>query len=150
MAMTGGNRVFVDTNVLVYAQSSLDPRHAGAASKVAELLQAGDKLWISTQALREYLSVMSRPVLSRPAVPMSALLADISRFESQFQAAEETKPVFDNLQALLRSISVGGRKVYDANIVATMQTYGITHLLTHNTADFSRFAGVVQVIPLLP
>jgi hypothetical protein len=31
-----------------------------------------------------------------------------------------------------------------------MQTYGITRLLTHNTADFARFAGLVQVIPLIP
>lgn len=93
---------------------------------------------------------MSRSVLTRPAVPMAAILADISRFESQFQLAEETKAVFSNLRVLLQSISVGGRQIHDANIVATMQTYGITHLLTHNTADFARFAGLVQVIPLLP
>jgi predicted nucleic acid-binding protein len=101
MASTGGNRVFVDTYVLVYAQSSLDPRQAAAASKVVELLQAGDELWISTQVLREYLSAMSRPVLTRPAVPAPALLADISRFESQFHVAEESKGVFNNLRALL-------------------------------------------------
>jgi predicted nucleic acid-binding protein len=89
MATTGGNLAFVDTNILVYAQSSLDPRQAAAASKVGELLQARDELWISTQVLREYLSVMSRPALTRPAVAMPAILADISRFESQFQVAEE-------------------------------------------------------------
>jgi hypothetical protein len=26
---------------------------------------------------------------------------------------------------------------------------GITHLLTHNTADFARFASIVQIIPLV-
>jgi predicted nucleic acid-binding protein len=126
-ATTGGNRVFVDTNILVYAQSIFDPRQAAAASKVAELIQAGDELWISTQVMREYLSVMSRPVLSRPAIPMLAILADLSRFESHFQVAEDSKSVFSNLKLLLQSISVGGRQIHDANIVAKMQAYGITH-----------------------
>jgi predicted nucleic acid-binding protein len=60
MATMVGNRVFVDTNILVYVQSSLDPRQAAAALKAVDLIQAGDELWISTQVLRDYLSVLSR------------------------------------------------------------------------------------------
>jgi predicted nucleic acid-binding protein len=54
MPTTGGNRVFVDTNFLVYAQSSLDPRHAAATGRVAELIRAGDELWISTGIARVF------------------------------------------------------------------------------------------------
>ncbi len=35
-----------------------------------------------------------------------------------------------------------------ANIVATMQAYGIRHLLTHNTDDFKRFSGLITVLPI--
>ncbi len=38
---------------------------------------------------------------------------------------------------------------HDANIGATMQVYGIRHLLTHNTADFARFAHLITVVPLV-
>ena len=35
-----------------------------------------------------------------------------------------------------------------ANIVGTMQAHGISHLLTHNTADFAHFAQWITVVPL--
>jgi predicted nucleic acid-binding protein len=41
-------------------------------------------------------------------------------------------------------------EVHDANIVATMQVYGVRHLLTHNTADFARFSHLITVVPLEP
>jgi predicted nucleic acid-binding protein len=36
--------------------------------------------------------------------------------------------------------------VHDANVVATMLAHGETTLLTFNTADFRRFARVIEVI----
>ena len=38
----------------------------------------------------------------------------------------------------------------DTNIVATMLTYGFSTLLTHNTADFVRFASLIRIMPLTP
>ena len=40
--------------------------------------------------------------------------------------------------------------MHDANIVAATQAHGIRRLLTHNTADFARFAGLITVEPLVP
>jgi hypothetical protein len=40
--------------------------------------------------------------------------------------------------------------VHDANIVATMQVYGIRQLLTHNADDFTRFSAFITVVPLIP
>ena len=42
------------------------------------------------------------------------------------------------------------KQVHDANIVATMQVYGIDQLLTHNVADFARFQPRIAVLPLVP
>ena len=55
-----------------------------------------------------------------------------------------------NLLTLLQAVSVLGGRVHDANIVATMQAYGIAKLLTHNTSDFARFASVISILPLIP
>jgi predicted nucleic acid-binding protein len=40
---------------------------------------------------------------------------------------------------------IGGKQVHDANIVATMQAYGIPALLPHNTKDFERLGEVIRI-----
>jgi predicted nucleic acid-binding protein len=42
---------------------------------------------------------------------------------------------------------VKGRNVFDARLVAVMLTYGITHILTMNRADFQRYAGITVEEP---
>jgi predicted nucleic acid-binding protein len=77
------------------------------------------------------------------------LIADILRFQSQFQIAEDGLAVTANLLGLLASTPIGGKQVHDANIVATMQAHGLRRLSTHNTADFARFAALIQIEPLI-
>jgi predicted nucleic acid-binding protein len=72
-----------------------------------------------------------------------SLIADVTRFQSQFQIAEDGPSVTTNLLGLLGSILIGGKQVHDANLVATMQTHGLRRLLTHNTADFARFGAII-------
>lgn len=38
--------------------------------------------------------------------------------------------------------------VHDANIVATMLAHDIGAILTHNAADYNRFAGLISVLSL--
>ena len=53
--------------------------------------------------------------------------------------------VTDRLLALCREVSVGGRQIHDANIVATMLAYGERRLLTFNTADFRRYGDRIEL-----
>jgi predicted nucleic acid-binding protein len=75
-------------------------------------------------------------------------VANVQVFRTQFRVLDNTVLVLDNLMALISAIPVAGKQVHDANIVATMRTYGIPHLLTHNTADFARFAHLITAVPL--
>ena len=61
MATTAVDLVFVDTNVLMYAELTASPFHPQAVAKLAALRAAGHELWISRQVVREYLAGMSRP-----------------------------------------------------------------------------------------
>jgi hypothetical protein len=63
--------------------------------------------------------------------------------------SEDNPQVTERLLTLMEQVAVGGRQVHDANIVATMQAYGINQLLTHNTVDFDRFAELITVLPLV-
>ena len=54
-----------------------------------------------------------------------------------------------NLKDLIEKHNLSGKKIHDANIVATMQAYNITKLLTHNVKDFERFNDVIEIVPLI-
>jgi predicted nucleic acid-binding protein len=93
---------------------------------------------------------MTKPGVLTGSIPIASLIADVRSFASAFRLAEDTQVVTDNLLVLIGSIPVGGKQVHDANIVASMQAYGVSRLLTHNTADFACFASVITVLPLVP
>jgi predicted nucleic acid-binding protein len=150
MATTAADPVFVDANILIYTQQALSPFHGSATAKLQDLAVAGHPLWISRQILREYLAAMSGPSALTAPVAMSILLADLQRFLARFQVAEDGPPVTALLASLLGSITCAGRQIYDANIVATMLAHGIPNLLTHNVADFNRFAAHITILPLVP
>lgn len=147
--MMGANSVFIDTNILVYASIPESPFHLIALNAVQSLEQAGRAVWISRQVLREYLTTLTRPQAFGEPIPVELVIEEVRQFENRFQVAEDTSRVTARLLALLAEVAVGGRQVHDANIVATMQVYGVNELLTHNTADFDRFSSVITVLPLV-
>jgi predicted nucleic acid-binding protein len=131
--------VFVDTNVLIYATRLLAAQHAAAQAALARHEDNGSVMWVSPQVLREYLAAVTRPQATSPALAMTTAIADV---------AEERPGVLDRLLDLLAVQRGGGRQVHDANIVATMLEHGIRRLLTFNTADFRRFAPIIDIEPL--
>jgi predicted nucleic acid-binding protein len=148
MVMMGVNGIFLDTNMLVRATVRSAPLHTLARRTIERHASTGAELWISRQVLREYLAVMSRPQTFSAPLAATTLAARVRRFQEQFRVADEDVRVTERLVALLRQFPTGGRQVHDANIIATMQVYDIRQLLTLNTDDFTRFAGLVTLLPL--
>ncbi|MEH1908040.1 MAG: type II toxin-antitoxin system VapC family toxin [Nostoc sp.] len=145
---TTNSSVFVDTNILVYANLALSPFHIQAAERLQALAEQGIDLWISRQTLREYLAAMTRRSDLTGNIPITSLVADVRYFASYFRLVEDNLLVTERLLTLMEEIPSGGKQVHDANIVATMLIYGIPQLLTHNTSDFARFSGLITVLPL--
>ena len=85
-----------------------------------------------------------------PPPTLGALTQAVRQFESEFEIADEDAAVTAILLDLLKSRTVQGKQIHDANIVATMRRYGIPSLLTHNTADFTRYMPDIGVPPLIP
>jgi predicted nucleic acid-binding protein len=73
--------------------------------------------------------------------------AEIQQVQSQFPMLDDSAGVFENWLQLVKAHAVQGKKVHDARLVAVMQTYGITHLLTFNYADFQRYPNIVVISP---
>lgn len=149
MATTAAEQpaLFVDTNVLVYANVAEAPLHQAALSALQSARDAGRTLWISRQVLREYLVTLTRPQ-AFAAVPRATVLEQVQLFVERFQVADDTETVTAKLLDLLAEVPGGGKQVHDANIVATMLAQGIPALLTHNVKDFERFRRWIKVEPI--
>ncbi len=151
MTQIGDNSpVFVDTNILVYSNLANSPFYQSALARLNQFDIQGVELWVSRQVIREYLASMTRTNKLTNNISVTSLLQDIRYFSSSFQVADETALVTDHLSTLLGQVTVNGSQIYDANIVATMQAYGLRRLLTHNTADFARYASFITVLPMIP
>ena len=150
MATTAVDPVFVDTNVLVYSRIPSAPLHLEAATALNSITQTGAALWVSRQILREFLATVTRPQFFMQPLPILQVAAELQILESAVTIADETAAVTKKLLDLLLQTPCGGKQVHDANIVATMLVNGIPNLLTHNAADFARFAALINVVPLVP
>lgn len=120
------------------------PFHEQALAAINAARQTGRTIWISRQVIREYLATLTRPQ-AFSALPKATVLAQVGQLMDQFEVADDTAVVTNQLLALMGNYQIGGKQVHDANIVATMLAYGIPSLLTHNTKDFERFGDIVRV-----
>lgn len=123
--------VFVDTNVLVYADQAGSAFHARARAAIGRLEREGTALWISRQVLREYMVSVTRPTPAGvPPMTRAEAAAAVEGFLTAYAVAEDGPAVMARLVELVRSVPVGGKQIHDANIVATMRVHGIARLLS--------------------
>ncbi len=138
--------MFIDTNVLVHARIREAPDHHVARERLQRAVHDAEPLCISRQVVREYLSVVTRPQTWPVPLTRDDALADANRLLRNFEILEDGPAVTDTLLTLCREVSVGGRQIHDANIVATMLAHGEGRLFTFNTADFHRYIPRIELV----
>ena len=138
--------MFIDTNVLINSRISHAPDHDVARAGLERAFQDLEPVRISRQVIREYLAVVTRPRTWPIAITRQDALDDVSRLISSFEILEDGPGITELLMALCREVSVGGRQIHDANIVATMVAHGEHRLLTFNTADFRRYGDRIELV----
>ncbi len=143
--MTDADPLFIDTNVLIYANVAGAPLHEQALNALKAAHQSERPLWISRQVLREFIATRTRPqTFAQPSTP-EVVIERVRYLEERFQVADDTAAVTGQLIKLLAEFTIGGKQVHDANIAATMLAYDVPCLLTHNVKDFERFAEVIRI-----
>jgi predicted nucleic acid-binding protein len=141
--------LFIDTNVLVYANNALSPFASAARTKLNKALNTYENLWVSRQVFREFAVIVSREMLAVGNIEFDKLEGVIQQFERDFLVAEDSKMVTSAWLSLLGETKSAGKQVHDANIVATMLAHGIDAILTHNVEDFRRFAHLIEIVPMI-
>lgn len=150
MVTTVADPIFIDTNVLVFATIPASPMHTAALAALHSIALAGVPAWISRQVVREFLVYLTRPGVLKAALAPSVAAGQAANLTTIYRVADDTAGVTTRLLDLLRSVGAAGKQVHDANIVATMLSYGIPRLLTHNVSDFNRYTSLITVVPLQP
>jgi len=139
MATTDGKSVFVDTNVLVYANNKESNLCEAAREKIESLTRNGNSLFISEQVLREYLVVMTRPGIIEKPISLGSATEDAIRMMKEFTLLFPNQNSLDKLMELILKYEVKGKRIHDAAIVSLMQANGIADIVTHNIDDFKSF-----------
>jgi len=131
-------RVFLDTNVVVYAFDGADPAKQSIAIKV---LEAGDRLVVSTQVLLEAWWVLTR----RLAEPLDEDHASKVIDELCALPVVSTDP-----ELVRRAIDTGRRfniAVWDALIIEAARAGGCRRVLSEDLNSGQDFEGVVVENP---
>ena len=140
MAPAAGDILFVDTNVLLTATDESRPHHRDAGRLLGESSLHGWHLAASGQILREYLVVATRPPDANGlGLHVRDATANVSEFLRCIHLYDETVDVARRLRQLGLTYGLHGKRLHDANIVATMSIHGIHALVTQNPGDFAPF-----------
>ena len=141
--------IFIDANVLLYSMNSDSEFHEDARHALQKTEQKGIESVSSTQILREFYGISSRPGKDGRQVDTKPILESIIAFRDSFRILDDNSYVSMQLFGhIANNYYVGGRQIHDANIVSTMLTYHISHLLTNNPKDFERFDDLITIVPL--
>lgn len=141
-------RYLVDTNVLLRWSHADSVDHTTCTSAVDGLLDAGNDMCVCAQVLIEFWAVATRPRdVNGLGLSVAEVRTQVRNLRGMFTCLAEPPDMAERWQALAEKHSVRGRPAHDARIVALMLAHNVTHLLTLNPADFTRYPDITTVTP---
>ncbi len=139
----------VDTNVILRLLDAAHSHHPPARAAV-EGLHKAHQLRVTGQNFIELWNVATRPAENN-GLGWTPAKADrvLSTVEQLFPLLPDSPAIYPRWRQLVVEFGVSGVQVHDARLVAAMQIHEVTHILTFNKDDFTRYAsaGIVAVDP---
>ena len=138
-----------DTNIFLRLTNKADPAHTRAVDALRTLRRRREMLCFTPQVVAEFWSVCTRPPSARGDFGLVPSEAERRArvIERYFRLLPDSVATYQEWRQLLVRHAVAGVKVHDARLIASMKAYGITHLLTFNAEDFTRYADITVVTP---
>lgn len=137
-----------DTNLLLRAAETGHPMQTPALEALAGLVRGGGVVYITPQNLYEFWVVATRPV-ERNGLGLTAVQAEaeLAQIERRFPLLPETSAICIEWRRLVTAYGVIGVRAHDTHLVASMLAHGVTHVLTFNVSDFTRYTEIAVVHP---
>jgi len=141
--------ILLDSGILLRLVDRADPLHSSVRASVRALKVRGNRLVMAPQNVAEFWNVCTRPATARGGLGLS-----IGETETRLRLLEriirllpDTPVAYSIWRSLVVSLGISGVQVHDARLAALMYSHGVTHLLTLNTPDFQRYAGITAMDP---
>jgi predicted nucleic acid-binding protein len=138
----------VDTNILLRMTRRSDPQHQLVDTALARLAGQGTIFHYTHQNIAELWNAMTRP-LARNGFGLTVVEADreVRVIEAGMSFLPDNAAVYREWRRIVLELGVLGVQVHDARLAAAMYAHRVSHILTLNVTDFSRFSGITALHP---
>jgi predicted nucleic acid-binding protein len=136
--------ILLDTNLLTRLTRTAHPHGPIARVAIHKLLGAGERLVIVPQNLYEFWAVATRAAGPRPTgqnglgLSIGQASQWMTFFLRRFTRLPDRAELPTRWHELVKAVGVKGFRSHDARLVAAMQCYGVSRLLTFNATDFQK------------
>jgi predicted nucleic acid-binding protein len=140
--------VLADTNVILRRLHRAHAQHRHARDAIRRLGKEGNRVCVTSQNLIELWAVSTR-LVENNGLGLTPAQADsvVARVENSVFRLPDSDDVYPEWRRLVVTYGVSGKKTHDARLVAAMTVNRITHILTFNADDFTRYAGINVLNP---
>lgn len=140
--------IVADTNVILRWVQPSHPMHPLASDSTELLRKRGHELCVFPQCLYEFWVVATRPVKDHGlGLEMPNVVIELNRILALFTLLTDISAVFPEWIHLVCTHNVKGKPAHDARIAAAMNVHAVTHLLTFNDRDFTRYPTITVLTP---
>jgi predicted nucleic acid-binding protein len=140
--------VLLDTNILGRFVEVGHAQHLVVEEAIDALVARGDSPCLVPQTLYELWVVATRPVnMNGLGMSASEASGELAHIEALFPLLPDMPAVFVHWKQIVATQNVLGKNAHDARLVAAMAVHCVTHLLTFNVDDFSRFPSITILDP---
>ncbi|WP_459558306.1 type II toxin-antitoxin system VapC family toxin [Lacunimicrobium album] len=114
---------------------------------IEKLKATGFQLVIVPQCLYEFYVVATRPLsVNGMEVPPDEMHKYFAKIRAIAEFVPDTSVIYDHWERLVFTHRICGKPAHDARLVAAMKTHNITHMLTFNVSDFTKFGSEITVV----
>lgn len=144
--------ILADSGILLRYFEPTDSRYFAVQRAVDTLVAQGHELVTGAQNLAEFWNVCTRPATARGGFGLGLVETELrlQRVEREFALLPELPTTYPIWRNLIVAHAVLGKQVHDARLAALMLTHGVTHIVTLNGRDFTRYPGLTAIDPTTP
>ncbi|MBI2641334.1 type II toxin-antitoxin system VapC family toxin [Candidatus Roizmanbacteria bacterium] len=138
--------MLLDSNIVVYAINSASPKHSVAQKFINQYRQS---LFLAHQNVLETIRIITHRKFPNPMTITSALKT-LSNFTETLSLISPKQESYFLATELIKKYSLDADKVFDAYLVATALSNGITTIATDNEKDFKVIKEISVTDPFSP
>lgn len=146
--MARASLYLADSNILLRLTKRDHPQYSLVRGAVDALRKEGMTPAYTLQNMAEFWNASTRPT-GKNGFGLTVVETERNArvIERSFTFLADTEAVYREWRKIVVHYGVSGVQVHDARLAAALYAHGLSEILTLNSADFARFAGIRAIDP---